>query len=71
MSEEIESDDDPVAMIFTTVPLEDSSCLSKLRSELRTDYLNAEERVSLIQIFEECSDVFHSLEFQELGVYST
>jgi hypothetical protein len=33
--------------------------LAKLREELRTDHLNSKERVSLIKICEEYSDVFH------------
>jgi hypothetical protein len=59
--EEIKYDYDSIATIFTTVTIEDSNRLSKLRSELRTDHLNVEERVSLIKICEEYNDVFHLL----------
>jgi hypothetical protein len=46
-------------MMFTTHLVDDSSRLSKLRKELRTDHLNSEERVSLVKICEEYNDVFH------------
>jgi hypothetical protein len=47
------------AMIFATALVEDETRLSKLRTELRTDHLNNEERVSSLRICEEYNDVFH------------
>jgi hypothetical protein len=54
--EEVETDDDATVIIFTTLVVEDTNRLSKLRRELRTDHLNGEERVSLIKICEEYND---------------
>ena len=57
---ELEDDYDDTVFMFSNSVIEDSSWLSKLRDELRTDHLNTEERVSLIKICKEY-DVFRLL----------
>jgi len=59
--EEAEDDYDNTVFMFSNSVIDDSSRLSKLRNELRTDHLNGEERISLIKICEEYNDVFHLL----------
>jgi hypothetical protein len=56
---EIEDDYDNTVFMFSNSIVQDSSRLSKLHDELRTEHLNNEERVSLILIYEEYNDKFH------------
>ena len=57
--EEIENGCDDAVLIFSNSVAEDGNRLSKLCKELRTDHLNGEERVSLINICKEYKDVFY------------
>ena len=57
--EEIEKESDDAALIFSSSEVETNDRLSKLRTELRTDHLNDEERRSLVKICEEFSDIFY------------
>jgi hypothetical protein len=57
--EEIEDDPNDTALIFLNFVNENSTRLRKLHDELRTNYLNSEERVSLIKFCEEYNDIFH------------
>jgi len=57
--EEVENDYGNSVLIFSALVNESGNRVSKLHNELRTEYLNSEERVSLIKICEEYNDVFY------------
>ena len=57
--EETENVNDVSVTKFTTSVIWDSKHSSLLYEDLRTDHLNREERVSLIKICEEYSDVLY------------
>jgi hypothetical protein len=56
--EEIEDECDEAVLMFPSSEVETSDRLSKLRDELRTDHLSNEERICLIKICEEFSDIY-------------